>query len=73
MDVYLRLSWTDVRLVSNESKPRHINQLEQLNKIWVPDIYFGNARKADFQTVTVPNFGAVIYKDGIVALSRRYL
>ncbi|ULT81297.1 hypothetical protein L3Y34_011285 [Caenorhabditis briggsae] len=48
-----------------------INNDEIRKQIWLPDLYFANARQASFQEVTVPNFNLFVAPDGTVAYSCR--
>uniref|UniRef100_A0A914WGX4 Uncharacterized protein n=1 Tax=Plectus sambesii TaxID=2011161 RepID=A0A914WGX4_9BILA len=41
------------------------------DELWLPDLYFANAKSAQFHTVTVPNFNMFIDQDGTVAYSTR--
>ncbi|KAK0402377.1 hypothetical protein QR680_016303 [Steinernema hermaphroditum] len=54
---------TDMSLFVNDPKVK--------NHIWVPDLYFANARTAEFHDVTVPNFNLFITQDGTIAYSSR--
>ncbi|XGW35035.1 hypothetical protein V3C99_018795 [Haemonchus contortus] len=70
-DLYVYMSWKDVRLAHNFSDYVLINDDNMRNQIWLPDLYFANARQAHFQDVTVPNFNMFIAPDGTVAYSLR--
>ncbi|KAG1673380.1 Glycine receptor subunit alpha-3 [Nymphon striatum] len=55
-DLYLRQRWKDPRLeyaVTNESLD--LNDPNLVKRIWKPEVFFPNAKFADFQYVTVPN------------------
>lgn len=71
VDMYLRASWYDEREAHNFSEPKELSKVEQLRAMWLPDLYFGNARKAIYHKVTTPNLGGFVYNDGTVSLSRR--
>uniref|UniRef100_A0A914VZS1 Uncharacterized protein n=1 Tax=Plectus sambesii TaxID=2011161 RepID=A0A914VZS1_9BILA len=73
MDIYLHLSWQDDRLIHSDPEPKVINDMLSIRNIWLPDLYFANAKRAQFQTVTVPNFVAYIESDGTVAYSTRVI
>ena len=70
MDVYLYTSWNDPTL-------RHLGGVWTINddahrkKIWLPDLYFANARSAAFHDVTVPNFNLYVDEEGTIAYSLR--
>ena len=56
VDLYLRQHWYDSRL----QHPKLIDQLDLndpnlVKRIWKPEVYFPNAKDAEFQYVTVPN------------------
>ncbi|CAM1292198.1 GLRA3 (predicted) [Pycnogonum litorale] len=55
-DLYLRQRWNDSRLMAatfNESLD--LNDPNFVKRIWKPEVFFPNAKFADFQYVTVPN------------------
>ncbi|VDD85478.1 unnamed protein product [Enterobius vermicularis] len=62
--MYLQLKWRDERLQHNNSKRILIKRREHFNRIWHPDLYFANARTAEFHDVTSPNFLVWIYPNG---------
>lgn len=56
MDLYLRQQWVDERLKHKDIKrPMDLNDPNLVKAIWKPEVYFPNAKDADFQFVTVPN------------------
>lgn len=56
MDLYLRQSWVDERLNHDDIKqPLDLNDPNLVKAIWKPEVYFPNAKHAEFQFVTVPN------------------
>ncbi|TKR76097.1 hypothetical protein L596_017292 [Steinernema carpocapsae] len=71
VDLYLYMSWKDYNL--NHSNPDYIlvNDPRIREHIWLPDLYFANARTAHFHDVTVPNFNLFIAQDGTIAYSSR--
>ncbi|NP_001360686.1 Ligand-Gated ion Channel [Caenorhabditis elegans] len=71
VDLYVYMSWQDPRLAHNFSDYVLINNDEIRKQIWLPDLYFANARQASFQEVTVPNFNLFVAPDGTVAYSCR--
>ncbi|KAE9549547.1 hypothetical protein FO519_007247 [Halicephalobus sp. NKZ332] len=74
VDIYLYMSWQDKSLAHFENGRDEtwiINDDAHRKKIWVPDIYFANARKAQLQDVTVPNFNMYIHSNGTIAYSLR--
>ncbi|PAV67403.1 hypothetical protein WR25_05779 [Diploscapter pachys] len=71
VDIYVYMSWRDSRLTHNYSDYVLINDDNIRKHIWLPDLYFSNARKAGFQHVTVPNFSIFINSNGEIAYSLR--
>ncbi|XP_023216469.1 glycine receptor subunit alpha-2-like [Centruroides sculpturatus] len=56
VDLYLRQSWNDTRLESpNVTRALDLNDPNLVKRIWKPEVFFPNAKNADFQYVTVPN------------------
>ncbi|KAK3100578.1 hypothetical protein FSP39_022065 [Pinctada imbricata] len=72
MTFFLRLRWYDPRLTFPDG---NVSRLEldtgTMSKIWVPDLYIVNEKKADVHDVTVPNKLMHIYPDGLVVYSMR--
>lgn len=71
VDLYMYMSWRDVTLKHNESEYVMVNDDDIRKAIWLPDLYFANARNARFHSVTVPNFNIFVAQDGTVAYSCR--
>ncbi|ESP02706.1 hypothetical protein LOTGIDRAFT_180167 [Lottia gigantea] len=73
LTIFLRQSWSDNRL-QYEQLP-NITALELdarlMEKIWVPDLFFTNEKRAIFHHVTVPNRLMHIYPNGTVNYSCR--
>ena len=56
MDLYLRQHWMDGRLKHDQlMEPLDLNDPNLVKAIWKPEVYFPNAKDAEFQYVTVPN------------------
>ncbi|XP_076068275.1 glycine receptor subunit beta-type 4-like [Oratosquilla oratoria] len=56
VDLYLRQTWVDERLNDKEiTQPLDLNDPNLVKAIWKPEVYFPNAKHAEFQFVTVPN------------------
>uniref|UniRef100_A0A915ECF2 Neurotransmitter-gated ion-channel ligand-binding domain-containing protein n=1 Tax=Ditylenchus dipsaci TaxID=166011 RepID=A0A915ECF2_9BILA len=53
LDIYFQEKWVDERP-------------NLFNLIWHPDLYFANARTAEFHHVTSPNFLVWIYPNGTI-------
>jgi len=56
VDLYLRQHWHDPRLNHSEiTQVLDLNDPKLVQAIWKPEVYFPNAKEAEFQYVTVPN------------------
>lgn len=65
VDLYLRQTWTDLRMKNaNLTRSLDLNDPNLLKKVWKPDVYFPNAKHGEFQFVTVPNVLLRIYPNG---------
>lgn len=65
VDLYLRQKWQDARLRhSNITEALDLNDPNLVKAIWKPEVYFPNAKHAEFQYVTVPNVLVRIHPDG---------
>ncbi|VDL71283.1 unnamed protein product [Nippostrongylus brasiliensis] len=71
MDLYMYMSWQDIRMRHNQSDYVLINDKSILEKIWLPDLYFANARTAYFHEVTVHNFNMFVSPEGVIAYGTR--
>lgn len=71
VDLYLYLSWRDASLNHSGEHYVLINDPKVREHIWLPDLYFANARTSKFHDVTVPNFNLFIAQDGTIAYSSR--
>lgn len=56
--------WVDLRLRHNGTGPMLIRDKAVFKKLWHPDIYFANARQANFQEITEDNFLVWVYPSG---------
>ncbi|XP_046399097.1 glycine receptor subunit alpha-4-like isoform X2 [Ischnura elegans] len=65
VDLYLRQKWQDERLKHDEiTEALDLNDPNLVKAIWKPEVYFPNAKHAEFQYVTVPNVLVRINPDG---------
>lgn len=73
MGLFLRQRWTDKRLEFNESVGVTHLELDTkvMQKVWVPDLFINNEKKANVHHVTVPNRLMHIYPNGNVVYSMR--
>ena len=64
-DVFLRQRWHDPRL-SHENMTEALDLADPylVKAIWKPEVFFPNAKEANFQFVTVPNVLIRIHPDG---------
>ncbi|MPC75194.1 Gamma-aminobutyric acid receptor subunit beta [Portunus trituberculatus] len=73
MDFYFRQYWTDPRL--DFSAYKGLNEIQvstdYTNKIWVPDTFFPNEKRAYYHTATTPNELLRISSNGNVLRSIR--
>lgn len=61
----MRQKWRDERLKHKDLRqPLDLNDPNLVKAIWKPEVYFPNAKEADFQFVTVPNVLVRINPDG---------
>ncbi|KAK6745660.1 hypothetical protein RB195_012027 [Necator americanus] len=71
MDLYLYMSWQDTRMRHNGSDYVLVNDKALLDQMWLPDLYFANARTAYFHEVTVHNFNMFVSPEGVIAYGTR--
>ncbi|KAF1748044.1 hypothetical protein GCK72_024511 [Caenorhabditis remanei] len=71
LDVYFQQFWRDPRLAHNETRRVLVKDKAVLHKMWHPDVYFANARIAEFHEVTQPNFLVWIQPDGSILYDTR--
>ena len=73
MDYYFRQHWRDPRLDFSQYKglDRIQASTDYTNKIWVPDTFFPNEKRAYYHTATTPNEMLRIQPDGTVLRSIR--
>ena len=65
VDLYLRQKWRDERLQHRDLRqPLDLSDPNLVKAIWKPEVYFPNAKEADFQFVTVPNVLVRINPEG---------
>ncbi|XP_066905916.1 glycine receptor subunit beta-type 4 isoform X2 [Halyomorpha halys] len=65
VDLYLRQKWVDERLRHADiTEVMDLNDPNLVKAIWKPEVYFPNAKHAEFQFVTVPNVLIRINPDG---------
>lgn len=73
VDLYLRQKWQDERLKHPDiTEVLDLNDPNLVKAIWKPEVYFPNAKHAEFQFVTVPNVLIRINPDGEILYMLRY-
>uniref|UniRef100_A0A914CMY8 Neurotransmitter-gated ion-channel ligand-binding domain-containing protein n=1 Tax=Acrobeloides nanus TaxID=290746 RepID=A0A914CMY8_9BILA len=71
VDLEMRMSWFDVRLSNNYTKPIRVREKFILDQIWRPDPYFVNSKYSYFHLVSFPNFRMRIKPNGLVTYALR--
>ncbi|CAK5081106.1 unnamed protein product [Meloidogyne enterolobii] len=71
VDLYLYMHWRDRSLNHSNEEYILVNDSKVRDRMWLPDLYFANARNSKFHEVTAPNFNLFIDKDGNIAYSIR--
>ena len=72
VNLYVRQTWRDFRLAFTETNRTVTLNYNQLSRIWVPDLFFRNEKRAVNHDVTVPNRLLRLSPDGTVLYSQRY-
>merc|ERR1712002_1192421 len=71
LDMYIRQTWVDKRLIHNYSKPLVVPP-KGVDKIWYPDLFVSNEKRGELHEITQPNRYKRIASDGEVLLSQRF-
>lgn len=71
VDLYLYSNWKDPSLNHSGQSLVLVNDPRVRERIWLPDLYFANAKTSKFHEVTAPNFNLFIANDGRIASSTR--
>ncbi|WAQ98151.1 GLRA2-like protein [Mya arenaria] len=68
MDIFLRQKWEDRRLRYGNTSELPWLELDNkmMDRVWVPDTFFPNEKRARVHDVTVPNKMMHVYKNGTV-------
>ena len=70
--MYLRQTWRDSRLSYEQYHNKSITlNYDHFSMIWVPDLFFRNAKRGMFHTLTVPNRLLRIWPNGTILYSQR--
>ena len=70
MDMFLRQEWFDERLDHKTNDTMSLSN-HVMDKIWLPDSYFVNAKDAKFHTVTTDNKMIMLQPHGKVQYNAR--
>ncbi|XP_016114303.1 gamma-aminobutyric acid receptor subunit gamma-2-like [Sinocyclocheilus grahami] len=71
IDIFFAQTWYDRRLKFNSSmKVLRLNS-NMVGKIWIPDTFFRNSKKADAHWITTPNRMLRIWNDGRILYTLR--
>lgn len=71
VNLYVRQTWRDFRLAFDETNRTVTLNYNQLSRIWVPDLFFRNEKRAINHDVTVPNRLLRLSPDGTLLYSQR--
>ena len=71
LEIYFHMRWMDQRLSFDNKTEPVVLKSPYLDKIWHPDIYFPNAKSANFHGVLMSNKHAIISPNGAVLFSSR--
>ncbi len=71
-DIFLRLRWDDPRLAYDMWNHSLTLDYNYASRIWLPDLFFYNEKKAEVHEVMVPNLYYRLWPKGRVMYSIRY-
>jgi hypothetical protein len=76
-DIGLHLTWKDTKLMENIRQYKYtFDYLDfdalNMEKVWVPDIYFPNEKKAAVHNIMMANKMLRLYKNSTVSYKIRY-
>lgn len=73
MGLIITQSWKDTRLEFFRLIEDNVLELDtkMINKVWVPDLFVANEKKAYFHEITVPNKMMHLYSNGLVEYKSR--
>uniref|UniRef100_A0A1I8F3I4 Neur_chan_LBD domain-containing protein n=1 Tax=Macrostomum lignano TaxID=282301 RepID=A0A1I8F3I4_9PLAT len=71
VNIYLRMIWEDARLAYSASNPNASVSLHSMkDKIWMPDIFFRNAKQVENHADPVPNILVKLRPTGRIYFSQ---
>lgn len=70
LDIFFRQAWRDERLDHGLNKTMFLSNTV-VNRIWMPDSYFVNAKHGSFHKVTTDNIMIMIMPGGMVSYNAR--
>uniref|UniRef100_A0A1I8HTF4 Neur_chan_LBD domain-containing protein n=2 Tax=Macrostomum lignano TaxID=282301 RepID=A0A1I8HTF4_9PLAT len=73
VDMFLRQRWTDPRLRFTSTSDKEVLSLNYMrDRLWIPDLFFRNAKEGRLHTITTPNLLLWVYPDwGSVLFSQK--
>ncbi len=72
MDMFLRKRWKDPRLVYEDGPPSiHLSPEVAQKYLWIPDLFFPNARESTISKTLKPDYGVRVDQEGNVLMSMR--
>lgn len=72
VDFMLRQRWLDPRLrLADKYNFTYLPISYQKNSIWIPDLFFRNAKHGYFHDITTPNYLIWLHSNGVVTFSQK--
>lgn len=73
IDIFFAQTWYDRRLRFNSTLKALTLNTNMVSRIWIPDTFFRNSKRADSHWITTPNQLLRIWNDGKVLYTLRYI
>lgn len=73
IDIFFAQTWYDRRLRFNSTLKALTLNTNMVSRIWIPDTFFRNSKRADSHWITTPNQLLRIWNDGKVLYTLRYV
>lgn len=73
IDILFAQTWYDRRLRFNSTLKALTLNTNMVSRIWIPDTFFRNSKRADSHWITTPNQLLRIWNDGKVLYTLRYI
>ena len=73
VSIMLSLSWNITKTYESQYKDVDYFEIdtENMKKLWIPDLYFPNEKRASYHRVMSSNTGMKYYPDGMIDYSAR--